>query len=240
MDSVSVVIPTINEAENIGRLVPLIEEVFSSSSIRGEVIVVDDGSSDGTAEEARILGKRYGNVRVVERTVRDGLGNALKRGVSEAAYGAVVFMDADLSHEPKEIPNFLRALGSHDVVVGSRFMRDSSLKRGLPRKIISGTYNFAARNILGVKVGDLTSGYRAFRKDAFISLGLESPGPEIHSELVVKASIAGLRVGEIPVSYADRVHGESKLNYASIGPGYARVIVKGFLAKAAKFLRHGC
>jgi hypothetical protein len=88
-------------------------------------------------------------------------------------------------------------------------------------------------------VKDTSSGYRAFRKDEFKALKLESAGPEIHSELVVRASIEGYRVGEIPVSYSDRLHGQTKLNYLRVGPGYSKVLLKGFLAKAAKCLRYG-
>jgi dolichol-phosphate mannosyltransferase len=105
------------------------------------------------------------------------------------------------------------------------------------RKIISGGYNIFSRNILGVKVSDITSGYRAFSKKTFKSLNLEASGPEIHSELVVKAVLAGLRVGEIPVSYVERTRGQSKLNYLSIGPGYSMVLLKAFLSRVSKFLR---
>jgi len=236
MEPVSVVIPTVNEAENIAQLIAGIEEVFKSNRMGGEIIVVDDKSADGTAEKARELNRMYGNIKVVEREARDGLGNALKRGVREASNEAVVFMDADLSHDPGEMPKLLKALEACDVVVGSRFLRESRLKRGLVRKVISGAYNIASRSMLGIRVSDVTSGYRAFRRRAFYSLNIESAGPEIHSELVVKAVLAGLRVGEVPVGYVDRARGRTKLNYLSIGPGYTKVMLNGFLTRLVKIL----
>ena len=237
MDKVSIVVPTVNEAENIARLIPQVEEVLKANGIKGEIIVVDDKSDDGTADETKKQDARYGNVKLIERQVRDGLGNALKRGVKEAVNEYVIFMDADLSHEPKEVPNFVKALKDYDVVVGSRYMRESKLERTMARKLISGTYNIVAKNLLGVRVTDLTSGYRGFRKTGFESLKISSSGPEIHAELIVKASVAGLRVGEIPVSYVDRLHGESKLNYMRIGPGYSKALLGGILSKASKLLR---
>ncbi|MFC2163229.1 glycosyltransferase [Candidatus Altiarchaeota archaeon] len=233
----SIVIPTINEAENIRILIPMIEEIFTINNIQGQIIIVDDQSTDGTVQEAEELNKRYGNILVISRKVKDGLGNALKTGVSRAEYENIIFMDADLSHEPKEIPEFLKALKEYDVVVGSRYLEQSRLKRTLTRKIVSGSYNLISRNILGVKVSDLTSGYRGFKKTTFDRLDIESKGPEIHSELIVKASLAKEKVGEIPVTYVDRTHGQSKLNYMSIGPGYSKVILKALLSKASKFLK---
>jgi dolichol-phosphate mannosyltransferase len=238
-DGVSIVIPTINEAENIKQLIPQIEAVLKSGGLTGEIVVVDDKSTDGTYEEAVRLNGIYGNVKAIGRKNKDGLGNALKRGVEEARYGIVIFMDADLSHQPKEIPNFMEAIREYDVVVGSRFIEGSELRRSAMRKLISGTYNVVSKNVLGVRIKDITSGYRAFRKDKFKALNLESAGPEIHSELVVRSSIEGFRVGEIPVSYSDRLHGQTKLNYLKIGRGYSRVLLKGFLSKAAKMLRYG-
>ena len=235
MPDISVVIPTLNEAGNVAKLIPLVEDQFQTLGVSGEVVVVDDKSTDGTAEAARIAGLPYGNVKVLVREVRDGLGNALRRGVHESSGELVIFMDADLSHDPKELGGFLKALKSNDVVVGSRFIKGSRMQRTLTRKLISGAYNHVARLLLGVSVADVTSGYRGFRKEAFIRLDLTSAGPEIHSELVVKACVAGLRVAEIPVAYRDRLEGKSKLNYASIGPGYGRVLLAGLYVKASKF-----
>jgi dolichol-phosphate mannosyltransferase len=237
MEPVSVVVPTINEADNVGRLISLIEGVFKSSGITGEIVVIDDSSADGTADIARRTGAGYGNVRVVVRQRRDGLGNALRRGVEEASYDHIVFMDADLSHDPGEIPNFIRALGEFDMVVGSRFMQGSKMRRGFARKMISGSYNIVSRTMLGVGVCDITSGFKAFSRRKVASLSITARGPEMHPELVIKASLGGLRVGEIPVAYTDRVSGKSKLNYAAIFPGYSRVLLEGLLSKAAKLFK---
>lgn len=237
MTTVSVVIPTINEAENIVKLIPQVEAVYKENGISGEIIVVDDLSKDGTAQKAQEAGRAYGNVKVISRQVRNGLGRALKEGVEAGSGEYVIFMDADLSHEPKEIPHFIKALASSDVVVGSRYMLGSRLKRSISRRIISGSYNLFSKVVLGVNVSDTSSGYRGFRKEAFKKLKITSSGPEIHAELVVKACVAGMRVSEIPVSYIDRIHGETKLNYLKVGPSYFLVLLNGFISTAAKLLR---
>ncbi len=240
MPDLSVVIPTLNEAGNVAKLIPRVEDEFRALGVSGEVVVVDDSSTDGTREAAEAAGRQYGNVKVVVRGVRDGLGNALRRGVTESSGEFIVFMDADLSHDPKELGALLAALNSNDVVVGSRFIEGARMQRTLSRRLISGAYNHVARLLLSVGVADVTSGYRGFRKSAFTALAISSAGPEIHSELVVKACVAGLRVAEVPVAYRDRLEGESKLNYAAIGPGYARVLVLALYAKAANlFKRNG-
>jgi dolichol-phosphate mannosyltransferase len=237
MVEVSIVVPTVNEVENIALLLESIEGEFQSNDIDGEIVVVDDQSSDGTADKAREVGRGYDNVKVIERKIRDGLGNALKRGVSESSGDLVIFMDADLSHEPKEIPNFIRELGDNDLVIGSRYISGSRLERGLLRKVISGVYNIFAKNVLGISIADITSGYRGFRRERFLELDLKTNGPEIHSELVVKASIAKYKVSEIPVSYVDRTGGRSKLNYLNIAPGYSKVILEALISKTTNLLR---
>jgi dolichol-phosphate mannosyltransferase len=236
MEAVSIVIPTVNEEGNIRKLIPRIEEVLKANRISGQIIVVDDQSEDGTPDAARKLAGEYGNIEVIIRERRDGLGNALKRGVDESSYDYVVFMDADLSHDPEEIPKFMEALREYDVVVGSRYLSKSRMSRSYVRKVISGAYNMVSKTILGIRVSEITSGYRAFKRDVFKSLKMSSNGPEIHAELVVKASIGGCGVGEIPISYMDRSHGETKLNYLKIGPGYTRVMLSGFISKLFKFL----
>lgn len=226
MDEVSIVIPTIDEAKNMGELIPEIEDVLGKNRIRGQIIVVDDMSGDGTAEKALELGKEYGNISVVSRRERNGLGNALKEGVKHSIYPTVMFMDADLSHQPKDIPRFMSKIRCNDIVVGSRFICGSRLKRGALRKAISGAYNMACKRLLGGGTMDVTSGYRAFRKEVFEGLELKSKGPEIHSELVLLALLFGHSVCEIPISYEDRSHGQSKLNYFAIGPGYTLVLLR--------------
>jgi dolichol-phosphate mannosyltransferase len=236
MNRLSIVIPTINEAENIMRLIPEVERILGENQIDGEIIIVDDMSCDGTRDKAHELNSMYSNIRVIKRTVRDGLGNALREGVRQSKNPNILFMDADLSHDPAEIPNFLGKLEAHDIVVGSRYARGSRIRRSALRKIISWAYNLACKALLNVRVSDMTSGYRAFKRDIFQEISPRSSGPEIHSELVLCASINGYALGEIPVTYVDRETGESKLHYLAIGPAYSKVMLCALCARIKKSL----
>lgn len=232
----SIVIPSINERENLEKLIPKIEEILEAGGISGEIIVVDDMSDDGTQDFVKRMEARYDNVALLERTVRNGLGYALLDGARMAASELVLFMDADLSHDPGEIPVFLEQLRDFDVVIGSRYLRRTRIDRGIFRRWASGGYNFFVKRLLGVKVMDITSGYRGFHAGKIEKLNLTSPGPEIHAELVLRSILEGYRVTEIPVRYVDREHGRTKLNYFKIGPGYIRVMLQALVLKLRKRL----
>lgn len=232
----SIVIPSINERENLEKLIPKIEEILEAGGISGEIIVVDDMSDDGTQDFVKRMEVRYDNVTLLERTVKNGLGNALLDGARMAASELVLFMDADLSHDPGEIPVFLEELRNFDVVIGSRYLKRTRSDRGLFRRWASGGYNFIVKRLLGVKVMDITSGYRGFHASKIERLNLTSPGPEIHAELVLRSILEGFRVTEIPVSYVDREYGQTKLNYFKIGPGYIRIMLQALALKLRKRL----
>lgn len=232
----SIVIPSINERENLEKLIPRIEEILEAGGISGEIIVVDDMSDDGTQDFVKQMEARYDNVTLLERTVKNGLGNALLDGARMASSGLVLFMDADLSHDPGEIPMFLEKLGDFDVVIGSRYLKRTKIDRGVFRRCASGGYNFIVKRLLGVKVMDITSGYRGFHAAKIEKLNLTSPGPEIHAELVLRSILEGYRVTEIPVRYVDREHGQTKLNYFKIGPGYIRIMFQALAIKLRKAL----
>jgi len=231
---ISIVIPSINERENLEKLIPRIEEIFEAGGISGEIIVVDDMSDDGTQDFVKRMEARYDNVTLLERPVKNGLGNALLDGARMAVSEFVLFMDADLSHDPGEIPAFLEGLRNFDVVIGSRYLRRTRIDRGVFRRWASGGYNFLVKRLLGVKVMDITSGYRGFHAGKIGKLNLSSPGPEIHAELVLRSILEGYRVTEIPVTYVDREHGQTKLNYFKIGPGYIRIMFQSLALKLRK------
>jgi dolichol-phosphate mannosyltransferase len=233
---ISIVVPSINERENLEQLIPRIQAVFEGTGISGEIIVVDDMSDDGTQDFVKRMETTYDNVSLLERTVKNGLGNALLDGVRMASSRLVLFMDADLSHDPKEIPAFLAGLRDHEVVIGSRYLKRAKIDRGLFRNWSSGGYNFIVKRLLGVDVMDITSGYRGFHAEKIMKLNLSAPGPEIHAELVLRSILADYRVTEIPVTYVDREHGQTKLNYFKIGPGYIRIMLQALAIKSRKRL----
>jgi len=212
---VVVVIPTYNEADNlawiVGRLRTAVPEV--------DVLVVDDGSPDGTGAIANELARADTQVSVVHRTVKAGLGAAYLHGFSVAlgrGYDVVGEMDADGSHQPEQLPLLLAALEDADLVIGSRWVRGGRVVNWpLSRKLLSVGGNLYARVLLGIAVRDVTAGYRLFRRSTLevIDLaGVESSGYCFQVDLAWRTTKAGQRVVEVPIEFVERVRGESKMN----------------------------
>ncbi|MDF2955238.1 polyprenol monophosphomannose synthase [Candidatus Alkanophaga liquidiphilum] len=219
---VSVVVPTYNERENIRILIPKIMRVFEQEGLCGEVIVVDDNSDDGTAAEVRRLSQIYPNVILVERERKLGLGSAYRCGF-EVASGDVVFeMDADLSHDPIMIPKFLEKIKSGaDVVIGSRLVRGGRVEDwDAFRIILSRGANALARLLLQLDVKDLTSGFRAYKREVLDEIktnGMNiSGGYAFQVEMAYFAKKLGFSVSEIPIRFRDREFGETKLGIKDI------------------------
>lgn len=216
---VSVVVPTYNERENIGVLIPRIFDAFKSSKIKGSVIVVDDNSPDGTAAEVRRLMKKY-PISLIERDSKMGLGSAyitgFKRALEQKA-DMVFEMDADLSHDPSAIPAFLeKAASGFDVVVGSRLVDGGRVVGwGFHRKAVSFFGNGIGRFIAGIGVSDLTSGYRVYKKDVLKGIELDnvkSKSYDFQLEMLARSAKGGFNVGTVPIVFHDRVKGKSKLS----------------------------
>ena len=216
---VSIVIPTYNEKENIQRLIPKIEATKEKAHVDLHIIVVDDASPDGTAEEAEKFARKYRNITVLRRSDKLGIGSAYKYGFKVArSLGCDVLleMDADLSHNPKFIADFVeKILQRYDLVIGSRYIPGGSIP-GWPlrRRMVSKGANFLARLLLGLDVKDVTSGYRAFdsktlRKVDFSSI--KSDGYMFQVETIYRYKKAGLKIGETPITFFDRRLGMSKL-----------------------------
>jgi dolichol-phosphate mannosyltransferase len=212
---VVVVIPTYNEADNlawiVGRLRTAVPEV--------DVLVVDDGSPDGTGAIANELARADAQVSVVHRTVKAGLGAAYLHGFSVAlgrGYDVVGEMDADGSHQPEQLPLLLAALEDADLVIGSRWVRGGRVVNWpLSRKLLSVGGNLYARVLLGIPVRDVTAGYRLFRRSTLEAIdlaGVESSGYCFQVDLAWRTTKAGQRVVEVPIEFVERVRGESKMN----------------------------
>lgn len=222
-----VVIPTFNEKENILHLLKLLKEVLKK--VKGwnfRILVVDDNSPDGTARVVRQYAKKYKNVHLLLRTKKVGLGAAYLAGMKEAfekmKADEVLIMDADLSHSPKYIPDFLSKIEKGaDFVVGSRYIKGGSIakKWALHRKFLSVFGNKIAPFILGRnELGDWTSGYRAIRKEVYRKVypmiredRAEFRGYTFNISFAYHAVVSGFRVSEVAINFIDRKSGESKL-----------------------------
>jgi dolichol-phosphate mannosyltransferase len=219
--AVTVVLPTYNEAANL----PVIVDALFGLALTGlRMVVVDDNSPDGTGAVAEELAVRHGRDRmsVVHRPGKQGLGRAYVDGMSRAIRGGaeyVVQMDSDLSHRPEYLPQMLGALLSSnaDVVIGSRYIAGASLGQRWPwhRRLLSGFANAYARAFLRPGIRDMTAGFKLWRSAALHDLDLpsvQSKGYSVQVELSHRAVRRGLKVLEVPIHFADRAAGRSKLN----------------------------
>jgi dolichol-phosphate mannosyltransferase len=215
VSSTLVVVPTFNEAENVA---PLITAILTQLPDAG-VLVVDDASHDGTARIVRDISQRDTRVALLERSAKLGLGSAYVAGLSwglERGFEFLCEMDADFSHDPRYLPELLAALGAGaDVAVGSRNVPGGRIEGWGPfRYLLSKGGSLYARTILGVPTRDLTSGYKAYRRQALERVGLDrirSNGYAFQIETTYRALLAGLRVVEVPIVFVDRRAGHSKM-----------------------------
>jgi dolichol-phosphate mannosyltransferase len=210
-----VVLPTYNERENILAIVPAIFQATPDV----EILVVDDNSPDGTADVVRSLQGRFPQLHLLLRRGKEGLGKAYLAGFRwglDKGFEAVVQMDADFSHRPEDLRSLLVALPQYDFVMGSRWVAGGgTVNWGLGRKIISRGGSFYARQILRFPVRDFTGGFNAWKAGTLAKLGLDSVASEGYSfqiELKYRALKLGFRGKEIPILFADRRVGQSKMS----------------------------
>jgi dolichol-phosphate mannosyltransferase len=214
-----IVVPTFNELANIGEL---IHGIFSGLPDL-HVLVVDDNSPDGTADFVEGLRERYPNLRVLRRTNERGLGRAYTAGILEGlenGFEIIGTMDADLSHDPAYLPAMLELLRDHDVVIGSRYVRDGgTVNWTLRRILLSWTANKFAAVLLMIPAHDITSGYRLYRRAALEwirNTEVKSTGYSFLGELLYRAYRGGARIAEYPIVFHDRTMGVSKLHRREI------------------------
>ena len=210
--------PTYNEAQNLPRLV---SALFSLDIPGFHLLVVDDNSPDGTGQIAEDLKKTYpGRLSVLHRAGKEGLGKAYIQGFRQAlddGADVIGMMDADLSHPPECLPDLLKALDNADVAIGSRYVPGGGLDRDWPiwRKGLSWFANAYARTILGLPIRDTTGGYRLWRRSALEAIPFEasrSNGYVFIVELAYMAKLAGLTFAEVPIYFAERTKGVSKMS----------------------------
>ncbi len=227
---VVMVVPTYNEAENlewiVGRLRAAEPDV--------DILVVDDGSPDGTGDIADALAAVDARVSVVHRSAKEGLGAAYLHGFAEAlerGYDVVGEMDADGSHQPEQLHLLLEALSTADLVIGSRWVPGGSVVNWpRSRELLSRGGNLYVRLLLGIPVRDATAGFRVFRSSALnaIDLGeVRSAGYVFQTDLAYRALAAGLRVREVPIEFVERVRGDSKMSRAVATESLRRITAWG-------------
>ena len=231
---VTVVIPTYNESDNIR----LITARVRSAVLAADLLIVDDNSPDGTGQIADELAAADQHIHVLHRSAKAGLGAAYIAGFEAAladGYDTIVEMDADGSHQPEELPDLLAALGSADIVLGSRWMAGGkTLNWPKSRELLSRAGNAYARMMLGTPLRDITGGYRAYRASALSKIGLEnieSVGYCFQIDLVRRAVQAGLTVAEVPITFVERINGASKMSKAIVLEALWRVTQWGIASR---------
>ncbi|MGH3056070.1 MAG: glycosyltransferase, partial [Gaiellaceae bacterium] len=216
----SVLIPVLNERDNLVALLPRLRRVLDQLGCTSEVLVVDGGSRDGTVEAAESLGARA----LVQRA--PGYGGALREGFEAAAGAYVLTLDADLSHDPDFIIKLWRARRSADVVIASRYVKGGVAYMPFNRKLLSRVLNRFFALGLGLPVRDMSSGFRLYRAEVLVDLGLGGRNFDILEEVLVKAYAAGWRVVEIPFTYYPRDAGSSHARVVAFGLDLLRAFAR--------------
>ena len=226
-----IIIPTYNEIDN---LPPLLEEIFSYAP-EADVLIVDDNSPDGTGKLAEDIHNENSRVEVLHRPGKQGLGTAYIAGFKyaiEHGYDVAFEMDADFSHDPHYLPDFLKAIENADLVIGSRYIAGGGTPNwSFLRRLISGGGNIFARIVLGVPVHDCTAGYRCYRRGVLESIDLDtiqSQGYAFQIELAYRVMKHGFKIMETPIIFMDRRVGKSKMSRKIVIEGFTYVLKARF------------
>ena len=216
MEKSLIIIPTYNELENIQKMIP---EIFGLYENNLDILVIDDNSPDGTGRFVEELSKNNNRVKIIRREKKSGLGTAYVEGFKFALkndYDFIFEMDADFSHDPKEIRNFLKAIKDYDLVLGSRYASGISVVNWpMRRLILSYLANLYTRIITGLPVKDATGGFKCFRRQVLESINFDkvkSNGYAFQIEITFKAWKNGFTILEIPIIFIDRTTGTSKMS----------------------------
>jgi dolichol-phosphate mannosyltransferase len=222
-----IIIPTYNEVEN---LPPIIKEIFSHVP-ETDILIVDDNSPDSTGVLADKLSEEDTRIHVLHRSGKLGLGTAYIVGFKYAInnlYDVAFEMDADFSHDPRYLPDFLSKIAHADLVIGSRYVPGGSTPNwSLLRRLISGGGNIFARTVLGMSVHDCTAGFRCYRRTVLENIGLDtiqSQGYGFQVEMAYRSQKLGFKIVETPIVFMDRRVGKSKMSRAIVLEGFTYVL----------------
>ena len=210
-----VISPTYNECKNVQSLI----ELILGKHPEFHLLIVDDSSPDGTANKVKELQADYPNLHLEERPTKDGLGTAYIYGFKwaiEREYDRIVQMDADLSHDPNDVPHLVNLLDEHDLIVGSRYVEGVSVVNWpIRRLMLSYGANLYSRVITGMPIKDSTGGFKAWRREVLEELDLNavrSQGYSFQIEMNFRTWCKGFRIKEVPIIFVDRTIGESKMS----------------------------
>ena len=224
-ETLSVVILTRNEAENLDALLPALAKILGRAGIAYEVIVLDAASPDGTAAVAR----RHG-VRVVQQE-RPGYANALRSGFAHCKGDFVLTLDADLSHGPEFVLDMIKERNDAEIVIASRYVARGGAVMPPTRRALSFMLNRLYGRTLGLPIKDLSSGFRLYRRTALAELAPRGEHFDVLPEIVALAFFRGHRVREVPFHYRARMNGVSKARVLRFAPSYVRTLLRCLAAK---------
>jgi dolichol-phosphate mannosyltransferase len=245
MADILVIIPTYNEVENLEAIT---SRVLAATN-RADILVVDDNSPDGTGDLADRLSANEPRISVLHRSQKSGIGDAYRAGFAwglERDYSALVEMDGDGSHRPEQLPELIAAVDEVDVVVGSRWVDGGGAPNwDVRRSLLSRSGSLYARWALGLGYRDITGGFRVYRANALVALGFQTvraQGYCFQIEMLWRASEAGLQIREVPIQFAERTAGESKMNLSIVVEAVSRVTLWGIAhlpRRLARLVRGG-
>jgi dolichol-phosphate mannosyltransferase len=240
IEPVLVVIPTYNERENLGPILDRLHKALPEV----DVLVVDDGSPDGTGELADERAAANKHVQVLHRTEKAGLGAAYIAGFRwglAREYNTIVEMDADGSHAPEDLPRLLDAVGDADLAIGSRYVPGGSVVNWpVNRQILSRGANVYSQIALGMRVRDITAGFRAYRRPVLEKLALDevnSHGYCFQIDLTLRTADSGFEIVEVPITFTEREIGESKMSGSIIREAFLRVATWGVQRRTQQLKR---
>ncbi len=219
---VSIVIPALNEQENLELLLPLIHQAIDHLQLSSEVIVVDGGSRDDSKAVAERLG-----ARVVIQQER-GYGGALLAGFAAASAPYVITMDADLSHPPEFLKDFWQLRGQADLLIASRYVPGGQADMGAGRRVLSHILNRTYALVLGLKLRDISSGFRMYDRNVLLTLDLKARDFDALEEILVKIYVDGGRVREVPFHYQARNAGETHAKLIKFGWAFTKTLARMF------------
>ncbi len=228
---VLVVLPTYNEIENVAKMLEAIRSIVPTA----DILVVDDGSPDGTADAAEKVNEELGQITVLRRQGKSGLGSAYRAGFRwglDHGYDSFVEIDCDFSHDPRSLPELLDHAQNYDVVIGSRYVAGGAIPTwSTSRLLLSKGGNRYASMMLGLQVADATAGYRVYSESALEKIDFETvtaDGYGFQIEMTYRARLGGATIKETPISFTDRTEGESKMSSAIIVEALLLVTKWGF------------